>query len=167
MDTRQWLTKNYTELLNITKKVVKNESEVDDVFQCVVEQVLLKDKKLDNIDDKQKLYYFIRVVKNNYYSKTSSYYYQYKKSSTHNLQFDETIYENIPVEPYNETLPTMEWVNGQLKELDWFSRDLFLLWLEMGSLTAVSKQTTIPLNSVGRYIKDIKTILKERWQKLN
>jgi hypothetical protein len=37
----------------------------------------------------------------------------------------------------------------------------------MGSLTAVSKQTTIPLNSVGRYIKDIKIILKERWQKLN
>lgn len=167
MDTRQWLTKNYTELLNITKKVVKNESEVDDVFQCVVEQVLLKDKKLDTIDDKQKLYYFIRVVKNNYYSKTSSYYYQYKKSSTHNLQFDETIYENIPVEPYKENLPTMEWVNEQLKELDWFSRDLFLLWLDMGSLTAVSKQTTIPLNSVGRYIKDIKIILKERWQKLN
>ncbi len=167
MDTRQWLTKNYTELLNITKKVVKNESEVDDVFQCVVEQVLLKDKKLDTIDDKQKLYYFIRVVKNNYYSKTSSYYYQYKKSSTHNLQFDETIYENIPVEPYKENLPTMEWVNEQLKDLDWFSRDLFLLWLDMGSLTAVSKQTTIPLNSVGRYIKDIKIILKERWQKLN
>jgi hypothetical protein len=167
VDTRQWLTKNYTELLNITKKVVKNESEVDDVFQCVVEQVLLKDKKLDTIDDKQKLYYFIRVVKNNYYSKTSSYYYQYKKSSTHNLQFDETIYENIPVEPYKENLPTMEWVNEQLKDLDWFSRDLFLLWLDMGSLTAVSKQTTIPLNSVGRYIKDIKIILKERWQKLN
>ncbi len=167
MDTRQWLTKNYTQLFDITKKVVKNEQEVDDVFQCVVEQVLNKDKKLDGIDDKQKLFYFIRVVKNNYFSKTSSYYYQYKKNINNTLQFDEGLYENIPNEPYKEHLPTMEWVHEQLKELDWFSRDLFLLWIEVGSLTAVSKQTTIPLNSVGRYIKEIKMILKKRWQELN
>jgi hypothetical protein len=61
----------------------------------------------------------------------------------------------------------MCWVHKQLEDLDWFSRDLFLMWLELGTITAVSKQTTIPLNSVGRYIKNIKIELKQKWVSRN
>jgi hypothetical protein len=41
------------------------------------------------------------------------------------------------------------------------------MWLELGTITAVSKQTTIPLNSVGRYIKNIKIELKQKWVSRN
>jgi hypothetical protein len=58
----------------------------------------------------------------------------------------------------------MEWVKRQLNTLDWFSRDLFLLWMELSTISKVSEQTKIPLNSVSRYINKIKRILQERWK---
>ena len=130
-----------------------------------MEQILKKTTLLDTLTDKDRLYYFIRVVKNNYFSKTSPYYYQHKKVSCNDVKVD--VIKDIPDEPYVEELPDMFWVHKQLEDLDWFSRDLFLMWLELGTITAVSKQTTIPLNSVGRYIKNIKLELKEKWVNRN
>ncbi len=165
MNTRDWIDKNHSKLLYTTRKVVKNNNDYDDLYQSVVEQILKKTSQMDLMSDKDKLYYFIRVVKNNYFSKTSPYYYQHKKSVSNDIRID--VIKDIPDEPYVEELPDMSWVHKQLEDLDWFSRDLFLMWLELGTITAVSKQTTIPLNSVGRYIKNIKIELKQKWVSRN
>jgi hypothetical protein len=128
---------------------------------------LLKGGKLDGMKDKERVYYFIRVLKNNYFSKTSPYYYQYKKNP-HREEFkDIEFFEPQPDVEYTEELPDIEWVNKQLSHLEWFDRDLFLLWMELGSLTAVSRKTTIPLNSVGRYINQTKQMLIKKWEDRN
>jgi DNA-directed RNA polymerase specialized sigma24 family protein len=167
LETDKWIEKQYTLLLQTTKNIVKNPNEVDDILHCVLEQILKKKDVLDGMADKNKLYYFIRVLKNNYFSNTSRYHYQFKKPN------EKMVYEiteqltEIPDETPNDELPDMKWVMKELENLSWFDRDLFLLWMELGSLTSISKQTKIPLNSVGRYINETKQKLKKRWENRN
>jgi hypothetical protein len=46
-------------------------------------------------------------------------------------------------------------------ELNWFNKQLFELYLTLGSLSKVSKQTRIPLTSVANYMRQSKAIVKE------
>jgi len=162
----KWIENNHTEMLAITGTICGDPKSVGDLYGCVVEQLLNKQDKLDKIPDKQKKYYFINVVKTNWFSKTSPYHYQYRKPTQHHRPIIENIIEQIEDEEYVESIPTMEWVKNTLeKDFDWYSRDLFLLYVELKTLTNVSKQTSIPLNSVGRHIKQIKTKLKELWHR--
>lgn len=166
MSLDKWITINFTMLQDTTLRVVKNNQEADDVLQSVIEQLLHKREQLDEIPDKNKLYYFIRVLKNNYYSTTSNYYREHKKGSVYNKEWDEC-YEAIPDEVYKEEIPDIEWVKKELDTLPWFDRDLFLLWFELGTIINVSSQTTIPKNSVSRYIKQTKKLLQKRWESKN
>lgn len=153
-------------MINLTRGITNNHQESDDLYACVVEQLLTKSKKIDETPDKQKKYYFIKVLKTNWFSKTSPYHYKYRKPTQHHTNLIETITEDFVEEEYVETIPTMEWVEKTLnEEFGWYERDLFLLYIELGTLTNVSKQTHIPLNSVGRHIKQIKLKLKELWDK--
>jgi len=158
-----WISHNNDLCLNKVREIVSNPDEADDLYQSVVEQLLRKPDKIDKVTDKEKYYFFIRVIRNNYFSKTSPYHYQYRKPSEKNIQVKEDILEQIEDEEYNDELPDMEWVKNELQHLDWFSRDLFLLWLELNTISNVSRQTQIPLNSVSRYINKIKKELKKRW----
>ena len=166
MRLNEWITKNYDMLITTTKGIVKNDDEADDVFQSVIEQLIKLTPKLDEMPDKEKKYFFIRVLKNNYHSTTSRYYTEHKRGVKNNVSWNES-YEDIPDTPYVEEIPDMDWVKRQLDTMDWFSRDLFLLWLEMKTFISVSNTTTIPVNSVARYIKQIKEILKEKWESKN
>lgn len=166
MNTNEWLGENYRELEQITRNIVKDRNEAGDLLHCVIEQILRKNA-LDVLMERERIFYFIRVLKNNYYSKTSPYYYQYKKKGASETYFDTEYYENLPEIPYTEHVPTIEWVYQELEHLSWFDKDLFLLWMELGTLTAVSKKTTIPLNSVGRYINQIKQQLIKKWEDQN
>lgn len=158
-----WVEKNNDILLEKVRDIVLHKDEADDLYQSVMEQMLKKPEQIDTIKDEQKLYYFIRVVKNNYFSKTSPYHYQIRKPVEKNYELQEHLIEDIEDIPYSEDLPDIEWVKNELQTLDWFSRDLFMLWLELNTISNVSRKTQIPLNSVSRYINKIKKILKERW----
>ena len=78
------------------------------------------------------------------------------------LPLQDDIYNVKEDEP--EQYPTVEWVHKRLEFMNWFDRDIFLLWMELGSLKAVSKKTKIPHNSVGRYIKKVKIKLNKDWK---
>jgi len=166
MDLYKWISLNNDELIDISLKICKNQDDYMDLYQCVMEQMLKKGDKLNDMEDKEKTYYFISILKRNYYSKTSPYYYQFKKGLVMDDITDDLL-EGVIDEEYTESIPDMEWVKLQLLELDWFDRDLFNLWVELGSLSNVSRKTNIPVNSVGKYIKEIKEELKIRWQQLN
>jgi len=159
-----WINQNHNQAMEKVKKICLNTDEQYDLFQSVVEQLLQKPKKINDIPDNQKMYFFIRAVKNNYNSKTSPYHKVYRKNQHHHIPLLEDITEDFVDEEYKETTPDMKWVYNQLDTFDWFERDLFLLWIEMGTLTSVSKQTLIPLNSVGRYINKTKNKLQELWK---
>jgi DNA-directed RNA polymerase specialized sigma24 family protein len=69
MDMNEWINRNYQDLYNTTKNVVKHQADADDLFQSVMEQ-LLQNKQIREVPHERRKYFFIRTLKNNYYSKT-------------------------------------------------------------------------------------------------
>ena len=127
-------------------------------------EILSKPPKKE-IPDNQKRYYFIRLLKNNWFSKTSRYHYEFRKLvyNHQEYEFDERRTE-IPVEEYVEDdIPDMDWVEDRLHTYGWFYRDIFLLYIELNTIKAVSSQTTIPINSCSKYINEVKEKLQRDW----
>jgi RNA polymerase sigma factor (sigma-70 family) len=150
-----WLSKNYNELKNICNKF-STPDEVDDLLHLCIEQ-FIKNKKVHQIPDKEKLYFFTKIVRNQYHSKSSKYHYTYRR-----YQFNEIIDNNIPEIEYQEDEFNMDWVHEQLKTIDWYYGRLFELYIEEGcSVTRLSKRTTIPINSVSRDINKVRRQLKQ------
>lgn len=152
----EWIKNNFNELKLICEKVSRLD-DVDDLLQICIELFLLN-KKVPNIPDKEKLFFFARIVKNNFYSKSSPYYRIYK------FDFNELKENDVIQEEYEESEITIEWVKKQLKEImktEWYFGRLFELYLEVGgSVTKLSKQTGIPINSVSRDINRTRKKLK-------
>jgi len=160
MDIRQWIELNQKLLIELTRNITKKYNN-DDLIQSVMEQLLKQEDKFNLIPDEKKKYFVIRVLSNNFNSKTSRYHYENRKGFNETLPLDDDIY-NTPQEDEPE-YPTIDCVHKQLDGMTWFERDIFLLWMELGSLKAVSRKTKIPHNSVGRYIKKVKIKLNKQW----
>jgi DNA-directed RNA polymerase specialized sigma24 family protein len=150
-----WLSNNYNELKNICSKFSTPE-EVDDLLHLCIEQ-FINNKKVHQIPDKEKLYFFTKIVRNQYHSKSSKYHYTYRR-----YQFNEIIDNDIAEIEYQEDEFNMNWVHEQLKTIDWYYGRLFELYIEEGcSVTRLSKRTTIPINSVSRDINKVRRQLKQ------
>jgi hypothetical protein len=162
MEIDKWIELNHQMLLGVVRNITKR-YENDDLFQSVVEQLLKQKEKLDVLPDDKKKFFFIRVTSNNFHSKTSRYHYENRKAFSMSSPLEDETYNLKEDEPGE--YPTIEWVHKKLDDMNWFDRDIFLLWMELGSLKAVSKKTKIPHNSVGRYIKKVKIKLNEDWKK--
>jgi len=129
---------------------------VDDLLHLCIEQ-FINNKKVHQIPDKEKLYFFTKIVRNQYHSKSSKYHYTYRR-----YQFNEIIENDIPDIEYQEDEFNMNWVHEQLKTIDWYYGRLFELYIEEGcSVTRLSKRTTIPINSVSRDINKVRRQLKQ------
>ena len=151
-----WIENNIEEIKKICSRITRGEDS-EDLLQLSIEQ-FLNNKKVPTIPDKEKLFFFTRIVRNNYNSKSSPYYHQYKK-------FQFTSIENIEIEYLEEEEPiiTLDWVYDELKKLDWYYQRMMEMYIEEGcSITKLSQRTTIPLNSVSRDINKIRTILIEK-----
>lgn len=150
-------------MLRICHKVTRTD-DIDDLFQICIED-FIRNKKVSDIPDEQKLYFFTRIVRNNYNSTKSKYHYQYRKFTWEDV-------DNVEIvdDEYEETEFDLEWVRTQLENIkneEWYYGRLFELYLEEGaSLTKLSKRTTIPINSVSRDINRVRTILKNKRKKI-
>ena len=161
-----WINSNYELILQTAKNITKNHQDTGDLVSEVILQLLTKPPK---VKKGQELYYIIKVLKLNWFSKTSRYHYQFRKKlyEHHKSSEGHEYVENLEIEDevYDESqYPSIEWIKETLQSLHWFKRDLFLMYMELGTLTNVSKKTTIPINSCGRYIKEIKIELNEIWE---
>ena len=151
-----WVTTNFNELKSICSKITKGE-DYDDLLQLCIEQ-FLKNHKVVDIPDKEKLFFFARIVRNNYNSNSSPYYHTYRK-------FKFTEIDNLDIEylELEEPVINLEWVKDQLNHLDWYFKRLMEMYIEEGcSITRLSKRTTIPLNSVSRDINKVRRILNQK-----
>lgn len=155
-----WVSTNYNELKNICYKFSTSE-EVDDLLHVCIEQ-FFKNKKVIDVPDKEKLYFFTRIVRNQYKSKTSSYHYTYRK-----YQFNE-LYptKDIEDEQYQENKIDIDWVMNQIEEDkkagDWYFSRLFEIYIELNcSVTNTSNKTSIPINSVSRDLNKYRKRLKQ------
>lgn len=156
----EWIHKNWKELKTICHKISRQDN-VDDLFQMCVEQ-FLTNKKVKDIPNEQKFYFFTKIVRNQSQSKTSRYYIQYKK-----FQFQE--FPNIEVEdiPYSDNKIDLDWVKLQIendkKGEDWYFARIFELYIEEKCLLKdLSKRTSIPKASLSRDVNRYRNILKER-----
>ena len=118
-----WLSENYNELKNICNKFSTPE-EVDDLLHLCIEQ-FMKNKKVHQVPDNEKIYFFTKIVRNQYHSKSSKYHYTYRK-----YQFNESIEYDTPDVEYEETQFNMNWVKEELKKIDWYYGRLFELYIE-------------------------------------
>ena len=152
---KHWISENYNELKNICSKFSTAE-EVDDLLHLCLEE-FMKNKRVTEIPDNQKIYFFTKIVRNQYNSESSKYHYTYRK-----YKFNDMVDIDIPEVEYEEDQFNMEWVQEQLKKIDWYYARLFQLYIDEGcSVTKLSKRTTIPINSVSRDINKVRRQLKQ------
>ena len=155
-----WLSNNYKELKNICSKFSTPE-EVDDLLHLCIEQ-FIKNKKVHQIPDKERLYFFTKIVRNQYHSKSSKYHYTYRR-----YQFSDVVETEIPDVVYEEDEFNLEWVYKQIdedkKNGEWYFARLFQIYIEQDcSVTKTSKKTSIPINSVSRDLNKYRKQLKLR-----
>ena len=159
-EIEQYIVRNYNELLNICIKITENSSWAGDLLNDVLLQLYEKDEiKLDKLDDNTIKYYIIRCITTNWYSETSPFYRKVRReSSLYNELKDIT---DTPVEDDDKMSErVMSIVEEEFGSLGWFHKDIFSRWIVLGSHRAVSKQTKIPVTSIGTYIREAKETIK-------
>lgn len=167
MTFSEWISISGGTMLRNVRNYVKDDHVADELFQCVVLQLLEKSDKIDKVKDNEKLFYFIRVIKNNYNSNTSPFMYKRVRDKKRLVEMNEEI-THLEEEEYieDDSFPPIEWIREQLDNEDlftWYQKDLWNLYFELKTLISVSRQTTIPSNTVSRHIKQINDKLKELW----
>ena len=151
-----WIQQNFNELKTICNKITRGEDS-DDLLQLSVEQ-FLKNRKVPDIPDKEKLFFFARIARNNYNSNSSPYYHTYRK-----FKFTDIEHIEIQYLDYEESPINLDWVHKELANMEWYYKRLMELYIEEGcSITSLSKRTTIPINSVSRDINKIRKILNQK-----
>lgn len=151
-----WVETNYQKLEQICKRVSREEP-YDDLCQTCIEQ-FLNNKKVHTVPEGEKLYFFAKIVTNNFNSKSSPYFKQYKKfkfSEIDNIELVDKEYEEDPID--------IKWALNELMELGWYYKRLMELFIEEdGSISKLSRRTTIPINSVSRDINFARKFLRKK-----
>lgn len=160
-----YINSNFIELQQISNTITQNHELAGDLLQEVILQIYEKGNLiLRSYDDDSIKYYIIAVMKLNWRSKTSPFYYKIRKEPKTYTELHPnyihyfTTEDDFDVQQYEELIIMVE---EQFTELPWFSKKLLELYLTLGSLKKVANETTIPIASVSRYIKEIKTEIKQ------
>lgn len=157
-----WIEDNINELRKICSSISR-QNDIDDLLQISIEQ-LLNNKRIIQVPEDERLFFFARIVRNNFNSRTSKYHKVYRK--TNFVELGSNI--DIPQEEYEEPILTIEWMLEELelmKQEDWYLATITLHYLSEGcNLTKLSKKVGIAINSLSRDIKKAKLILNHKLQ---
>lgn len=160
-EIEKYITTNYYQLLSITKKITKNHELSQDLLHEIITQ--LYDKKeivLKEYTDDQIKYYIVSIIRINWHSNTSPFYYKIRKESSRYVNIDEIFNLADETQLDFEKQQLFDILEQSWCELDWFRKSLFEMYLTLGSMKKVSKQTRIPLSSISRYLKESKEQIK-------
>jgi len=160
-EIERYITTNYYELLTIAKKITKNHELTHDLFHEVILQLYNKNNiVLQEYSNEQMKYYIVSVIRINWHSKTSPFYYKIRKESSRYTNIDE-IYDLVDDTQLEfEKQHLFDILEQSWCELDWFRKSLFEMYMTLGSMKKVSKQTRIPVSSISRYLKESKELIK-------
>ena len=165
-----FLNRNYYQLLNISKKITKNDQLSQDLLhECILQLYDKNEIKLNNYDDNSIKYYITAVMRINYYSKTSPFYYKIKRERILMTVDIASCWDMSYEQEEFETEEMYQLLEMNYAELDWFKKSLLDLYLSLNSsMKAVSRKTRIPISSISRYIKEIRSETKNNiLKKLN
>lgn len=162
--------KLHDKLKQVMNKMCSDRDTCEDLFQDILFK-LETNEKYKTLSDKEKVYYFIGVVRHQVYSTNSSYFRQYKKHQFVELQEEDK--ESVVDETYIDK-PDMIWVK-EMMELElkknpsfWYNKMLFELYIEKnGVIEKVYQKTKIPRYSIKETINEMKIWLKQKWEESN
>jgi len=160
-EIERYITTNYYQLLAIAKKITKNHDLTQDLFHEVIIQLYNKNNiVLQEYSDDQMKYYIVSIMRINWHSQTSPFYYKIRKESSKYTNIDD-IYDLVDdTQLEYEKQHLFDILEQSWCELDWFRKSLFEMYMTLGSMKKVSKQTRIPISSISRYLKESKEIIK-------
>ena len=156
----EFITKNYQELINITKKITKNHNLSEDLLHEVIVQLYTQNIKLKKLDDNTIKYYIVAVIRTNWHSKTSPFYYKVKREfdKYQEFTFAEDSFKDTHYDFEREEILSI--LEVEFVELTWFHKSLLQMYIELGSLNKVAKKTGVPLTSISNYMRLIKSNIK-------
>jgi RNA polymerase sigma factor (sigma-70 family) len=157
----KYITTNYYELLAIAKKITKNHELTGDLLHEIILQLYNKsDIILQEYSNDQIKYYIVSIIRINWHSNTSPFYYKIRKESSRYVNIEEIFDLADETQLDFEKQQLFDILEQSWCELDWFRKSLFEMYLTLGSMKKVSKQTRIPLSSISRYLKESKEQIK-------
>lgn len=160
-EIENYITTNYYQLLTIAKKITNNHDLTGDLLHEVIIQLYNKDNiVLREYSPDQIKYYIVSILRINWHSQTSPFYYRIRKESSRYTNIDDLydLTDDNQLEYEKEQLLVI--LEQSFCELDWFKKSLFEMYLTLGSMNKVSKQTRIPVSSISRYLKESKEQIK-------
>lgn len=160
-DIERYITTNYYQLLTITRKITKNHELSQDLLHEVILQLYNKSNiVLQEYSNDQIKYYIVSIIRINWHSNTSPFYYKIRRESSKYTNIDEIFNMADDTQLDFEKQQLFDILEQSWCELDWFRKSLFEMYLTLGSMKKVSKQTRIPLSSISRYLKESKDLIK-------
>jgi RNA polymerase sigma factor (sigma-70 family) len=160
-EIEKYITNNYYQLLTIAKKITKNHDLTQDLLHEVILQLYNKENiVLREYCDEQIKYYIVSILRINWHSQTSPFYYRIRKESSKYTNIDEIYNLADDTQLEFEKQELFDILEQEYSELSWFHKSLFELYLTLGSMKKVSKQTRIPVSSISRYLKESKQQIK-------
>lgn len=155
-----FITRNYYELKSIAKKITKDEEMAHELLHEVILQLYDKvEINLKSYEDNSIKYYITAILRTNFYSKTSPFYYRIRKERMLFVEITDCLNMEVEQEEFESEL-LYQLLEENYADLDIFKKSLLDMYLTLGSLKAVSRETTIPLTSISNYINQGKAQIK-------
>ena len=159
------LEQRYREYRDLAKRITKGDERHIDLLHDILIQLGTNDKWNNLQTEQEQMYFLTRTIQNQYYSNNSKFQRTYRKFSSEVIDIPDE-----PDVPYQER-PSIEWVNNTLEnELkinpdNWYNVGLFKLYMEHRKIEPIHKKTLIPKYSIRETIKQMKSWLKQKWDK--
>ncbi len=149
--------KKYNKYLDITKKITNYDERSQDLLQDILLN-FQRSTLFNTLSERERVFFLIRAIKNQYYSKNSYFYRDYIRPTGGKLDYEFDIEDKTEPE-----YPNLDWVKERIEQLNWYQKGIFTLYIELGTIEKVSKQTKIPLYSIRKSINETKKFLKDSW----
>ena len=149
--------KKYNKYLDITKKITNYDERSQDLLQDILLN-FQRSALFNTLSERERVFFLIRAIKNQYYSKNSYFYRDYVRPTGVKLDYEFEVEDKVEPE-----YPNLEWVKNRIEQLNWYEKGIFTLYIDLGTIEKVSKQTKIPLYSIHKSINKTKKFLKESW----
>jgi len=159
--------KEYNKFKEVAMKICGGDERTQDLFHDVLLQ-LSSNEKYNLLEEKSRLYFFIRTMTNQFYSNNSAFYRQYRR-----MAFNEITNMSDKInEEYIDT-PDIQWIKETLSNETknnpkfWYEEGIFNLYIEHKKIESLHRKTRIPKYSLRKTINEIKVFLKIKWEEQN
>jgi len=161
-EIENYITNNYYLLLDITKKITKNNQLSQDLLHEVILQLYNKDNiVLNEYSNNQIKYYIVAVIRINWCSTTSPFYYKIRKEPATYVDINNIYDLADDTQKEFENKIIFDILEEGWTELDWFRKSLFEMYMGLGSMKKVAAKTRIPVSSISRYISESREQIKD------